>query len=323
MHNDVKYQVRKTCELRQVADFDECKAHQRKLLRLKDHESNLGEFDVFFCDQCQLGFTDPYPTEETCGYLYQTKNSSDFDVIHDSIIDRIKDYLSIRLLKLLSPHSHVEKILDYATGNGRFAVSAAKAFPSAVVDAVDYQSNPPPLLSNQINSRVNYYSLSAFAEQHKLYDLIILRHVLEHTHHPVDLVKKLSEHLSHDGVLYIEVPNLDSGCAKIFGKYWKLYYVPRHLYHYTIPSLTEVVKRAGLDPEIGRNELPLMGNTFSILTGANQSNVFVQLLGVLLHPLQLLIETWYRSSTCINAKCRHKEVSGDPVKSSNPIKGGS
>lgn len=321
MNNAVKYQVRKTCELRLVADFDECKAHWRKLLRIKDHESNFGEFDVLFCDRCQLGFTDPYPTEETCGYLYQTKNSSDFDVIHDSIIDRIKDYLSIRLLKRLSPHSHIEKVLDYATGNGRFAVSATKAFPSAFVDAVDYQATPPPLLHNQINSRVNYYSLPAFAEQHKLYDLIILRHVLEHTYHPVDLVKSLSEHLSPDGVLYIEVPNLDSGCAKIFGKYWKGYYVPRHLYHYTIYSLTEIVKRADLDPEIGRNEMPLMGNTFSILTGADQSNVFVQLLGVLLHPLQLLIETWYRSSTCIHAKCRHTEAKSGPVKVGSSIGG--
>lgn len=307
MTNTVEYQTRTSCELRGEMAFDDCKAHTKKLLRIKDHETNLGEFDVIFCRRCKLGFTEPYPTEETCGYLYDSKDSSDFDIIRHSIIDHLKDYLSIRLLKSLAPHNHVRKILDYSTGNGRFAVSAVKAFPSAYVDAVDYQISAPPLLQNkvEVDSRVTYYNLVEFPKQHKQYDLIILRHVLEHTYHPIQLVKSLSESLAPDGLIYIEVPNLDSGCAKIFGKYWKGYYVPRHLFHYTVSSLTEIISHAGLEAEIGRNEMPLMGNTISILTGLNQSNVFVQLLGVLFHPIQLLIETCFGSSTCIHAKCRH------------------
>lgn len=159
---------------------------------------------------------------------------------------------------------------------------------------------------------MNYYDLTAFAEQHRQYDLIILRHVLEHTHHPVQLVKYLSDLLAPDGVIYIEVPNLDSGCAKMFGKYWKGYYVPRHIFHYTIDSLTEIVKLAGLEAKVGRNEIPMMGNTISILTGADKSNVFIQCLGILLHPIQLVFEALYRSSTCINARCRHTNATIQP-----------
>ncbi len=77
---------------------------------------------------------------------------------------------------------------------------------------------------------MTYYDIQTFASHHQLYDLIILRHVLEHTYHPVRLVKYLSGHLAPDGVIYIEVPNLDLGCAKIFGKYWKGYYVPRQYF---------------------------------------------------------------------------------------------
>lgn len=309
MNNSVEFLNRTTCELRGES-CNECKDHWQKVVRLKDHESSLGEFDVYLCKRCKLGFTDPYPSEETSGYLYEAKSSSDFDIIRDSFIDRIKDYLSIKLLQRLAPHDHVANILDYATGNGRFAMSAAKAFPNAHVDAVDYQSSPPPLLQSQINSRMGYYSLTALSELHHQYDLIILRHVLEHTHHPVELVKNLSRLLAPNGVIYIEVPNLDSGCAKIFGKFWKNYYVPRHIFHYTIDSLNEIISRAGLDAEIGRNEMPLMGNTISIMTGVSQSNTFVQFLGVLLHPFQLGIEALAQSSTCINAKCRHS-ISGE------------
>jgi 2-polyprenyl-3-methyl-5-hydroxy-6-metoxy-1,4-benzoquinol methylase len=302
MSQAVKYQPRVTCELRRES-WESCSAHIEKVVRIKDHETHLGEFDVLRCRRCQLGYTDPYPTEDTSGRLYDAKESSDFDVVQDTAIDRVKDTLSRRLLASLAPHDHVRAVLDYSTGNGRFAVSAAAVFPDARVDAVDYQEAPPPLLSRPSNG-VQYYSLAAFQDHEQRYDLIILRHVLEHTHHPVDLVRFLGSRLAVDGVLYIEVPNLDSGGAQVFGTKWKGFYVPRHIFHYTVASLTEIVERAGLTAEIHRNEMPLMGNTVAILTGADQSNVLVQGLGVLLHPVQLLIEKWHGSSTCINARCR-------------------
>ena len=304
MNNTVAFQNRTSCI--KGGGAENCKKFWRKELRLNDHETNLGEFDVIYCSKCKLGFTNPYPTEETTGYLYEAKNSSDFDVVKHTAIDKVKDFLSVKLLQsLINPHKKINLILDYATGNGRFAVSASKAFPKAHIDAVDYQNQPPPLLHGILNN-ICYISLMEYSQQSKQYDLIILRHVLEHTHHPIELLKNLAGRLSSDGVLYIEVPNFDSGCAKVFGRYWKNYYVPRHIFHFTIDSLTEIINLAGLECEVYRNEMPLMGNTISILSGLDASNFLVKCLGVLLHPIQLLIEVLFRSSTCINARCRHK-----------------
>jgi len=89
--------------------------------------------------------------------------------------------------------------------------------------------------------------------------------VLEHTHHPVELIKFPFNLLTTEGIIYIEVPNLKSGCAKIFGKYWKGYYVPRHIFHFTKESLNEILRLAGLYEDITDIKMPLMGNTFSIL----------------------------------------------------------
>jgi hypothetical protein len=101
----------------------------------------------------------------------------------------------------------------------------------------------------------------------------------------------------------IEVPNLNSGCAKFFGRNWKLFYVPRHINHFTKESLRTICLKAGLIPEIGENEMPLMGNTLAIFFNLDQSNSFVKIAGILLHPIQMIIESCYRSSSCINAKC--------------------
>ena len=302
MNNKVEYTFRSNCELWGL-DFQKCKLGCERVVRIKDHESNLGEFDVMFCSSCKLGFTNPYPTEETTGILYESKLSGDFDVIKDSFIDRIKDFLSVRLLKTITCGRSVKNVLDYATGNGRFAHSALTAFENSNVVAVYYQSTPPPiLLKHKLNIRVQYFEISDKAYKNKKYDLIILRHVLEHTHHPVELVKFLSSLLAPKGILYIEVPNLKSGCAKVFGKYWKGYYVPRHIFHFTKQSLSKVIQLAGVSGKIEGAEMPLMGNTISIITGIDKKNVVVQLFGILLHPFQVLIELVSGSSTVLAAR---------------------
>jgi hypothetical protein len=104
------------------------------------------------------------------------------------------------------------------------------------------------------------------------------------------------------GFYIIEVPNLNSGCAKVFGKYWKGYYVPRHIFHFTKQSLSEVIELAGVCGKIEGIEMPLMGNTISIITGIDKKNVVVQLLGILLHPFQVLIELVSGSSTVLAAR---------------------
>jgi len=202
MNNKVEYTARSNCELRKL-DFQECKLKFKTVVRINDHESKLGVFDVIFCSSCKLGFTNPYPTEKTTGTLYDSKLTGDFDVIKDSLIDRIKDRLSTKLLKKIAYGKNVKNVLDYATGNGRFAFSALTAFKGVNVVAVDYQSTPPPLfLLNKLKHRFKCSKVSDEAFKKEKYDLIILRHVLEHAHHPVELVKFLASLLSPEGILY-------------------------------------------------------------------------------------------------------------------------
>ena len=307
MYDEVKYQYRTVCELRQEG-CDTCQIHWQEVVRARDHESNRGEFDVVYCRRCRLGFTDPYPTEETSGYLYDNKEYNDLDaIVHDSPFDCIKDLLRRRQIARLAPRNQVRVALDFGTGDGRSAVAMTKVFPGARIDAMDIRTTLPRFLKRD-GCRVNYYSQTAFTRHHQQYDLIIARHVLEHAHHPVRLVKQLSERLTSNGILYIEVPNLDSGCATFFGKHWRGYYVPQHIFHYTIESLAEVTKRAGLEAEMGRTEMPLMGNMVAILTGANMTSVVVRCLGVILHPCQLAIEAFCKSSTCITARCKQPGI---------------
>ena len=279
----------------------------RQVVRTHDFESipSFGDFDILVCARCRLGFTEPYPDEASSGKLYDAKTSGDFDVIQDSVIDRIKDRLARRqVAAMIGRAGHpVRTVLDYSTGNARYAAAAKQAFPEARVDAVDYQRTPPPLLIEK-PALARYIETADFAASSERYDLIILRHVLEHTHDPVALLRSLGQRLMPQGTLYVEVPNMNSGFGRIMRGYWKGYYVPRHIFHYSRESLAEIASRAGLTAEAGRNDMPQMGNTVAILTGWAKTNLAVQIAGVLLHPFQLLAERMFGSSTCITARCR-------------------
>jgi len=307
--DQVRYVHREKCAMH--PDGPICSSHWVQHAHVTDFESHLGSFDVKYCTKCKMGLTEPYPSEETVGFLYEEKTSGDFDVIQKGWIDKIKDALARRLLKgisLFPEANRVEYVLDYSCGNARFAALANDFFPHARVDAVDYQENPPALFSPGVFPRMRYFNVQAFGATQQKYDLIILRHVLEHTHHPIELIRFLGSRLKPEGVLYIEVPNLLSGGARIFKNKWKAYYVPRHIFHYTSDSLHHIITSAGLKGEIKRNEMPLMGNMLSILFGFNKSSRFVQFSGILLHPCQLLIETLNSSSTCLNVKARRAGV---------------
>ena len=309
--DQIRYVRREKCAM--DPDGPACSSHWIQHARTADFESYLGSFDVKYCTKCKLGLTEPYPCEETSGHLYEEKVSGDFDVIQTGWIDRIKDALARRFLKSISPFSdpaQVGHVLDYACGNARFAALASDYFPQAQVDAVDYQETPPALFSSGRFFRMRYFNVQAFGEISQTYDLIILRHVLEHTHHPIDLIRFLGSRLKPEGILYIEVPNLHAGCARIFKGKWKGYYVPRHIFHYTADSLHHIITVAGLKGNIEKNEMPLMGNMVAILFGVSKSNHLVQFAGILLHPFQLLIEVLSSSSTCLNVKARRPSTPG-------------
>ena len=190
-------------------------------------------------------------------------------------------------------------MLDYSTGNGRFAIAALEAFPGSRVHATDFQSEAPPALKTR--GDILYFGPEALAASANQYDLIILRHVLEHSHDPVSLIAELGSHLTQDGIIYVEVPNLESACARLFGSNWQGWYVPRHIFHFNRMSLEKVIQSAGLDGKVGKTELPQMGNFIALATGASLHNFWVKLAGGVLHPIQLLIEALNGSSSCLYA----------------------
>jgi 2-polyprenyl-3-methyl-5-hydroxy-6-metoxy-1,4-benzoquinol methylase len=77
------------------------------------------------------------------------------------------------------------------------------------------------------------------------FNIIKMAHVLEHVPDPIQTLDTTFKLLDDQGQLIIEVPNIKSFEAKLLGRYWKGLDMPRHLLHFSIPVITQMLEQRG------------------------------------------------------------------------------
>jgi SAM-dependent methyltransferase len=77
------------------------------------------------------------------------------------------------------------------------------------------------------------------------FDVVTFWHVLEHVHDPLGHLQETYRILKPGGLLIVEVPNISSWQARLFGARWRALDTPRHLYHFSPDSLKAMLQKAG------------------------------------------------------------------------------
>jgi SAM-dependent methyltransferase len=243
-------------------------------------------FTIWQCQKCGIGFTDPIPTSESAGLLYETRESNDFQAGDAKIVSRLKHYAAMRDVRAFCGGKALPSdatILDFSCGNGAFAHALQCAYPNASVYGTDAHAEPPRGMT------CSYLPHHQLYERQSAFDFILCRHVLEHSYDPIGLATFLRDLLVPGGMLAIEVPSLETPFVHLFGKHSDQYYAPFHPIHFTRTSLASVVQAAGF--KIVRQagaEMPKMGRSLRNVLGC-QYNVSLFAAGMLLYPLQVAI----------------------------------
>jgi SAM-dependent methyltransferase len=79
-------------------------------------------------------------------------------------------------------------------------------------------------------------------------DAVVLWHVLEHIGSPGAALSRTREWLGNEGVVVVAVPNLASWQARLGGRSWMHFDVPRHRVHFTVAGLHALLRRSGFEP---------------------------------------------------------------------------
>lgn len=209
-----------------------------------DYTVSHETFHIKQCQQCQLAITSPRPENDQLGSYY---NSQEY-ISHSgkssggigSIYKVARSFALNWKKNLIKQFKAGGTALDFGCGTGEFIHTLQNHGWS--VQGVE-PSETARRKASDLNGNIVKENLSQLEE--KKFDVITAWHVLEHVPNLTETITQLKSLLSTKGVLLIAVPNYQSPDSHQYKNYWAGYDVPRHLWHFSKESMTQLLHSQG------------------------------------------------------------------------------
>lgn len=211
-----------------------------------------GSYSVYFCENCRVGKTFPYPSnlDDLYQNVYPDKQKIGIKRIYNKILNT--NYVSMLLLKMdrcdkfLDLISHKEwsnlTILDVGCGTGNWMIALKNK--GGIVAGVDLNPNAVKVAEGR-GLNVRCMSAEGLVDLEERFDMVFMSQILEHLVDPVETLKTISKLLKPNGKLVMALPNFDSYFRVQFKREWINWYVPYHIFHHTKESTTIALSLAG------------------------------------------------------------------------------
>jgi SAM-dependent methyltransferase len=215
-------------------------------------------FTLFQCKSCKAVFQHPMPTSELlagyypkeywwsevsaqpgrCARLFRKLEKAYREFV-------IKDH--VRFLEYCARDNAEggRALLDIGCGNGTFLHAArSRGFKPHGMDA---SARAVEIAGTQYGLPVRQGEIGGNAWRGSCFDFVTMFHVLEHLPDPRLALRAASELLRPGGALIIQVPNIASVQARLLGRYWYGFDVPRHVINFTPESLSLLLREMAFE----------------------------------------------------------------------------
>jgi SAM-dependent methyltransferase len=196
-------------------------------------------FSLKKCEACSFVTTDPMPADDLLQRYYDLDYWQSEIVKSPSVLNTIYKLRMKAIVSFIQENSSYDsKLLDWGCGDGAFiSLLRAAGFHCFGIDA--YKTGPnDPYIFNTTIEKADFHDES--------FDIITCLHVLEHLADPLNSLKHALRLLKTDGLLIVEVPNLDSVGFRVFKRRWQPLEIPTHLNHFTPATLKKAFESAGM-----------------------------------------------------------------------------
>ena len=240
----------------------------RPFLTCTDYTVSKRDFNIVECTSCGFKLTNPVPDADAIGAYYQSEDYVSHSNTNKGLINSLYQMIRRRTIRQKGEKiiRHFGKktgsILDYGAGTGTFLAHMK----SIGWETVGLEPSPEARLVAE-----KEYQILLHPPEHLHHlpansaDVITLWHVLEHVHTLNETLARLTQILKNDGLMVIAVPNCTAYEAQVFGRHWAAYDVPRHLYHFSIETMTRLLAKHGLQVE-DQNLMPFDSFYVSMLS---------------------------------------------------------
>jgi 2-polyprenyl-3-methyl-5-hydroxy-6-metoxy-1,4-benzoquinol methylase len=275
----------------------------RSILKARDRSIRTeGVWEYVRCDSCGLVFLNPIPTAKELTSHYEKINDLDYESLPIRLLMWLKKVQSYLTKKI--PCISGGSLLDVGCGRDPFLFVQKKR--GLDVFGIDIDKNAVVYLNSRgISSWAGQLTDIDFKE--KKFDVITFWHSFEHDLHPVETLNKCNKISKPNGLVIINVPNFVSVEKEIFGENWVYLAPPRHIYHYTCATLSQLAEKCGfhvekvkypaLNPQLwSRSFMNYLEEYTPLQLSAIARTFFTLLLFPFVLPLNLLTASFGKSS---------------------------
>nr|WP_250152166.1 class I SAM-dependent methyltransferase [Ancylobacter radicis] len=147
------------------------------------------------------------------------------------------------------------RVLDIGGGYGFFGAELMRAVPGIDVTVVEPSSSRVEMGKGYLKDAGDGTPVPEFlveivdedfAARHAgAFDIVTLWHVLEHLTDPVDLLRNTARLIREDGVICVEVPNVDDDLQALSPSFRERSFMAEHISYFSRHTLENVARRAG------------------------------------------------------------------------------
>lgn len=231
---------------------------------------------VYGCEQCGLTFLNPRMRQQKLFEYYAKQSRIPRESIEVDSPFAVLMELQIDVIEKFKPIEKGMRVLEIGCAEGFFLQSLEKRANNKLglygVELSEKYLEQAKRLLPDVTIFETPLEETEFGDIE--FDLIVLRHVLEHLGNPEQCLKKIRTILAPKGVLYIEVPDSQNTSPSI-----SRFYHHEHLLYFTSQILNSYLMSAGFQPlTCERFDANPMGSGFSYpviraVSAAGQSTV--------------------------------------------------
>lgn len=179
-------------------------------------------------------------------YGYPQSSNSDRSVLWHRLY-RLMLYPEYWHLKLVGrdilPYRGSGRILDVGCGPGKL-LRVLREWGWDTY-GVDFSPIAVECAKGKHGLNVRLGDLKSASYENEFFDVVMFNHCLEHVFNPIETLREAWRILKPGGLLAITIPNAGGFEARLFGKWWVQWDVPRHLFHFTKATMSRSLIKSG------------------------------------------------------------------------------
>lgn len=223
------------------------------------------DFRIAECESCRSARMIPMPKPQQIAAFYPSSYYGATGAKFEPVAEALVRFVGARQAKSLAKGlPSGARVLDVGCGRGVLLQSLADQGCEAY--GFEISETAAAGLDERVDLRIANSLMEAEYPDH-FFDQIVIWHVLEHVPNPREVMQEIHRILKPGGRVAVSVPNFSSLQAKASGPAWFHLDSPRHLHHFSMGGLKQLVAEAGFQIE-SEHHFSLRQNPFGWLQSA-------------------------------------------------------